>query len=164
TGTGNEGDTPGVLSALSLQGLRPSSDPLPDLLRATPESLRTQASFRVTEAKPDAPLARQVAHLQREVDETRREVRAKQHERVAVSLSCAVMVMLGAVMGMRLGTAPPLTVYLWSFLPALAGEVAIAGGQTVAAKMGGLGLGLLYGGVAAVAALTLVNYRLLTRH
>jgi lipopolysaccharide export LptBFGC system permease protein LptF len=166
TTTGSDvSDTAGVLTTLSLQGLRPSSDPLRGYLEATPDSLRAQAGIRAgTPDKPDAPLARQSAALGKEIDSTRREIRGKQHERIATSLSCIVMVLLGAVMGMRLGSASPLTVYVWSFLPALLGEVAISGGQTMVVQHGAPGLILLYGGVLAVAVLTLFHYRLLARH
>lgn len=164
TTTGAENaDTAGVLTTLSLQGLRPSSDPLSGFLAATPESLQNQVGLRTAD-RADAPLTRQSEQLQREITTTRREVRGKQHERVATSLSCVVMVMLGAVMGMRLGAAPPLMVYLWSFLPALLGEVAISGGQTMVVQHGAAGLLLLYGGVALVAVLALFHVRLLVRH
>lgn len=172
TTVSNEGaggsDTPGVLTTLSLAGLRPSMDPLAGFLSSSMESLRNQAKLRLAEQKQsdrtDAPLARQSRLLEEEITETRREIRGKQHERVATSLSCLVMVLLGSVMGMRLGTAPPLTVYLWSFLPALLGELAISGGQTMTVQHGPIGLVLLYGGVAAVAVLTFVHFRLLARH
>jgi len=153
----------GVLTALSLQGLRPAGDPLAGYMEASPDTLARHVEQRLA-THADAPLAAQGAALAKEIGTTRREIRAKQHERVATSLSCVAMVLLGAVMGMRLGTAPPLSVYMWSFLPSLGAMVAISGGVTMAVQQGPAGLLLLYGGVAAVAALTLVHYRVLTRH
>lgn len=164
-GAVGEVDTPGVLSALSIAGLRPSLDPLAGFMALTPDGLleNGKARLKAVNAK-DAPLARAAARLDKEMSGTRREIRSKQHERLATSLSCVTMVMLGAVMGMRLGRAAPLMVYLWSFLPALLGELAISGGQTLASQQGNAGLPLLYGGVGLVALFTFVEYRLLARH
>jgi lipopolysaccharide export system permease protein len=163
TAAGEASEAAGVLTTLSLQGLRLSSDPLAAFVAATPQSLRTQAALRVAD-HADKPLAQQSAALEKEITATRREIRGKQHERIATSLSCVVMVMLGSVMGMRLGAAPPLMVYMWSFLPALLGEVAISGGQTMMVQQGASGLVLLYGGVSVVAALAFFHYRILARH
>lgn len=155
----------GVLTSLTVPGLRPAIDPLGPLMGASLESLSAAAAGRLAGAgTADAPLRLAAQRLDRAVERTRREIRSMQHERVAVSLSCVLMVLLGAVMGMRLGTAAPLVVYAWSFLPALGAVVAVSGGQTMVVQQGAVGLAVLHGGVAVVAALTFVHYRLLVRH
>ncbi|MFT3683307.1 MAG: LptF/LptG family permease [Phycisphaerales bacterium] len=164
TSAGGDDEAAGVLSALAIAGLKPSSDPLAGFMALTSDDLIAQSSNRLKNGTPDVPLARASKRLNDQVNGTRREIRSKQHERVATSISCFTMVLLGAVMGMRLGRASPLMVYLWSFMPALLGELAISGGQTMVSQQGAAGLPLLYGGVGLVALFTLVEFRLLARH
>jgi len=93
-----------------------------------------------------------------------REVISKRHERLAMSLSALVMVLIGAIMAMRLRHSPPLIAYLWSFFPALASSLTISGGQQFVYKFGPSGLALLWGGLAGLGLLTLCAYRGLARH
>ncbi len=94
----------------------------------------------------------------------KREILSKQHERLAMSVSCFVMVMTGAIVALRLRHASSLTVYLWSFFPALAALVTINGGQQLVHRLGEGGLPLLWGGNAALALYAFVAYRGLARH
>ncbi len=94
----------------------------------------------------------------------KREILSKQHERLAMSVSCFVMVMTGAVVALRLRHATPLTVYLWSFFPALGALITINGGQQLVHRLGEAGLPLLWGGNVALALYTLIAYRGLARH
>ncbi|MBY0307255.1 MAG: LptF/LptG family permease, partial [Phycisphaerales bacterium] len=63
-GSPGENDTPGVLSALSIQGLRPGIDPLGGLLGQSGDQLLAQAAARTSPGAPaDAPLARAAGRL-----------------------------------------------------------------------------------------------------
>ncbi len=98
------------------------------------------------------------------IERLRREVLSKRHERLAMSLSCLVMVLTGAVVALRLRYATPLVVYLWSFFPALAALITINGGQQLVHRAGEAGLPLLWGGNLALMLYTLIAYRGLARH
>ncbi len=102
--------------------------------------------------------------LQRRIERLQREVLSKRHERLAMSLSCLVMVLTGAVVALRLRSATPLIVYLWSFFPALAALITINGGQQLVHRAGEAGLPLLWGGNLALMLYTLIAYRGLVRH
>lgn len=96
--------------------------------------------------------------LVREVASLRREVTSKQHERVAMPVACFLMVVMGGVMAMRLRHSVPLAVYLWSFFPALGAILTVSAGQQVAHDQGFVGLLVLWGGIAVMAGLTVVEY------
>lgn len=157
-------DTGALRASYEIRGLSPDDDPLPDLLKSDIDSLLARGQSASAATPADASLRAAAAALRKRVDNLRREIRSKQHERVAASLACVVMVLCGAVMAMRLRDGTPLVVYLWSFLPALAALLTISGGQRMTANVGPVGLLLLYGGVAALAAFTLVEWRRLVRH
>ena len=60
-----------------------------------------------------------------------REILARIHERTALSVSCLAMMLLGATLAIRLRGSLPLTVYFWSFVPAILGLLLISGGADV---------------------------------
>ncbi len=102
--------------------------------------------------------------LRRMNDDLQREVTSKQHERMAFAAACFLMILTGAVVAMKLRDSLPLPVYLWSFFPALSAVITISSGQRLTHKSGDAGLILLWGGVAALAAFTLIEFRRLRRH
>lgn len=143
----------------TIPGLIVPDDPLPQLLTLDNDQLAALADT------PAAPRAAEAAgRLAHTIDDARREILSKAHERAAVSLACFLMVLLGAIMGMRLRDALPLTVYLWAFLPALGSVLAISSGQRFTHGNGAAGLPALYGGVLALAALVWHQYTRLARH
>jgi lipopolysaccharide export LptBFGC system permease protein LptF len=160
----------GTLLELDLPGLRPGAwtagQSAPDALEMPVEGLIGAARARAQGAEQarDTELLRWADRLEGAVTDLRREVLSKQHERIATSLACVVMVLLGAVMGLKLAGSSPLVVYVWSFLPAIGALVSIAGGQSVTHDQGALGLLLLYGGVVALGLYTLWEYRQVARH
>ena len=115
-------------------------------------------------APADAPVARAAEDLRGRISLLSQEVLSKLHERAAYSLSCVLMVLCGAIIALNLRDALPLSVYLWSFFPALACVITISSGQRLTEKIGGSGLFLLWGGVIALAAYCLLAYRQLRRH
>lgn len=101
--------------------------------------------------------------LSRRIDDLMLEVFSKVNERIAMAVACLVMVLTGGVMAMRLRDSLPLIVYLWSFFPALASVLTIAGGQQMVHEHGAVGLPVLWGGVGGLAIFTAAEYWKLRR-
>ncbi len=134
------------------------SMPLDELIIAARDSvqgLETEQADRIRNVR---------AKLKQRVDDTRNEVVSKMHERVAMSLTCVLMVVLGAIVGMRRGDSLPLQVYMWGFFPATIAMVTIGAGQSLASQTGSGGLYLLWGGVAMLLVVLTLEYRQLCRH
>jgi len=102
--------------------------------------------------------------LEKKLRDLKWEVLSKQHERLAMAASCAVMVLTGAITALRLSRQMPLTVYLWSFFPALVSVMTIAGGQQTTHRYGPWGLVLLWGGVGLLALYTFVAFWSVRKH
>ncbi|MFN0010826.1 MAG: LptF/LptG family permease [Phycisphaerales bacterium] len=187
-GAGSVGEDPtpvsGELTKWTISRLRPETDPLPELLGLSAAEMLERGAKEMTKwpngqmaksMRVPGDAARESATAGGRVDEAwrgldkeltllLREIVSKQNERIAYAAACCVMVLCGGVMAMRLGQAMPLTVYLWSFLPAVVCILTISGGQRTAHFQGPLGLAVLWGGVAALAVFTLWEYRQLARH
>ncbi len=174
-GAGSVGEDPtpvsGELTKWTINRLRPDADPLPGLLRLSAREMlaRDERDGRGPADGGDHPAGggrvdEAWRGLDKELTLLLREITSKQHERLAYAAACCVMVLCGGVMAMRLGQAMPLTVYLWSFLPAVVCILTISGGQRTAHFQGPVGLVVLWGGVAALAFFTLWEYRQLVRH
>ncbi|MCH9058614.1 MAG: hypothetical protein IIB55_08305 [Planctomycetes bacterium] len=72
-----------------------------------------------------------------------------------------VMMLAGAVTAIRLGQAPPLVVYLWSFFPSLLTVLTISAGPPMVENSGAIGFVMLWGGVVVFAGYTLGAFVLL---
>ncbi len=116
------------------------------------------------EAPGGAALRRAARELSTKIDDLKREAVSKLHERAAFSLSCLLMTLCGGVVALRLSSALPLQVYLWSFFPALICVITISAGQGLTHKYGTPGLILLWGGVAGLGLFTMAAYASLRRH
>lgn len=146
------------LASTTYRDLFPQDDPLPALLAMSSEELLGREGVQRQGAVDDA-----AQRLKKEIRSLRREVLSKSHERVVMSVTCMVMVVLGAVMAMRLRDATPLVVYLWSFFPALFAVIVQEAGQE-AVHNGGAGmLPVQYAGAIALAVISLLAYRSLAR-
>ncbi|MEO0483327.1 MAG: LptF/LptG family permease [Planctomycetota bacterium] len=154
----------GARTARTWPGLKPTPDPQPALLAASTQQVLTRAEPRVTGETPDPFLVSAYDDLTKRLERLSREITSKQHERMAMAVACFIMVIAGAVAAMRLGGALPLTVYLWSFFPALAAIITISSGQQVTHRTGPIGLVLLWGGVSALGLYTLVAFRGLSKN
>lgn len=145
---------------VSLLGLLAPKDQLTALLDlgAYPLLERT-ASFQ-----SDSEIANRSIDLRNMIDRLHDEITSRQHERLAVAASCLVMLLTGAVTALRFSKSLPLTVYLWSFFPALVCVITISGGQQFARSSGWVGLPLLWTGVAALGFYTLWTYLIVRRH
>lgn len=161
--TGSE-EAMGELADQTFTGLSLKEDPVPDLLKKSSAELLALAEPRITGPNPDGFLKPPARDLQSRTERLMREVTSKQHERMAMSAAGLVMIVTGAVTALRLRGKLPLTVYLWSFFPALACVLTISAGQQMVEPMGSIGLLLLWGGVAGLAAYSVVAYRVVCRH
>ena len=154
----------GALETRILAELRPAPDPMPELLAMDSAALLELAGPRIEGPRGDAFVAHPARDLRERIERLGREITSKQHERWAMAASCLVMVLTGAVVAMRLGDSLPLTVYLWSFFPALGTLITISSGQQMVHELGMVGLVVLWGGVLGLGAYTFVAYRGLCRH
>jgi lipopolysaccharide export LptBFGC system permease protein LptF len=153
----------GVASAKRYTGLEPARSPLPELLQQPSAKL-----ISMVRADPklsgDSYIAGPTDNLDQRIRRLNREVISKQHERAAMSVSCLVMVIAGALSAMRLAGSLPLTVYLWSFFPALIAVITISAGQQAAHQSGLWGLGLLWSGVGVLVVYAGVAFWSVRRH
>lgn len=144
---------------LGLSGLVAPNDPYTHLRTLTSAQLIAECDG--TERESVAASARR---LEADISKLNREISSKQHERVAMALSCFVMVFIGAVMAMRLRGAMPLVVYLWSFFPALATVILISSGGSTIHRTGMVGVPVLWSGVVGLAAFAVFQFARLRRH
>ncbi|MCW5774929.1 MAG: LptF/LptG family permease [Phycisphaeraceae bacterium] len=162
---GTVGEAPGgQLAERVLDNIRPAQNPLPSLLALDAPRLLAIAGPRVAGERPDPFLIPPTQELKRRLEHLDREITSKQHERWAMATSCFVMVITGAVTALRLRSSLPLTVYLWSFFPALGAVLTISGGQSLVHNTGAPGLLMLWGGVGGLSLYTLGAYRELRKH
>lgn len=142
----------------------PDAAPIPE--NEALDSLLARA--RATTTRPGAtglePLSEAARRLERRIADLQREITSKLHERAAYALASCLAVLAGAVTALRRQEALPLTVYLWSFFPALAAVITISAGQGLTHKSGDVGLLLLWGGVALLGLQIAWEYRRLARH
>lgn len=136
-----------------------------EVMNETSANLMRAAEARL-EARPGESrmIVPPLESLRNRIDDLMREILSKRHERVAMSVACLVMVVLGAVMALRLRDSLPLTIYLWAFFPALGAVLTVSAGQQLTHDHGVPGLFLLWGGIAALGAYTLVELSRLSRH
>lgn len=160
-------DKAGVLKEFVLDGMLLPDDPQASLTAAPAFELLARADELLAipvAGTRVAELREQRDGLRSQIAELLREVLSKQQERLAASVACFVMTLTGAVMALRLRNRLPLTVYLWSFFPALAAVITISAGQQLAHRQGPIFLLVLWGGVAALLVYTYAQYRRVAMH
>jgi hypothetical protein len=153
-----------VRESVPALGVRLEPSPLNDLLNIDALGLIEHARGPAQLAASADPLRRGFDALDEGVSQLLRDVTAKQHERWAFAVSCFIMTLTGAVMALRYAQRLPLTVYLWTFFPAIVCLVTISGGQQTARSNPMAGLALMWSGVVALGLYTFVSYRRLARH
>lgn len=148
-----------------LYGLLPMQDALKSLRRLSSAQIIEEAEAAKTRFETGTnSITRAAGKLEEMIVKLNREILSKQHERMAMAVSCLVMVLTGAVTALRLRDRLPLVVYLWSFFPALITIISIDAGQQVTHGTGMIGLVLLWSGVAGLSLYTLLAYRQVARH
>ena len=78
-----------------------------------------QAGAWIADVGPDAELSATSEALSRRVLQLGREVAGTRHGRLAMAISCLVMIVGGALASMRLKNAQTLVIYCWAFFPAI---------------------------------------------
>lgn len=155
---GSEEAAPTEIATTTYSSMMPAADALPDLLERDSAAL-LELSTQTRSDKPDSYIARQAILLEREIAHLKREVLSKQHERMAMSAQCLVMVLFGSVMALRLRDSTPLVVYLWSFFPALLSVVILESGQQMIHQKGVTGIPVIWSAILGLALLTYAAYR-----
>jgi len=157
----------GQQALYKLENLSLIDDPVLDLIdpkKSPSAKLLADAQPRIDANPSDSFVKGPALHLQDRIQRLGREITSKQHERFAMAAACLVMVVAGAVTALRLGLSMPLTVYLWSFFPALATVITVSSGQQLTHDVGPRGLLVLWAGVAFLGIYALVGYRKVARH
>jgi lipopolysaccharide export LptBFGC system permease protein LptF len=149
---------------ITLSPLAPDPKRSEALLAMSVTDLVNASKTYVDRPVPDPLVQTSLDQLTRQLSRLSRDVLGKQHERWAMAASCFVMVLTGAVTALGMSKRQPLTVYLWTFAPALICIVTISGGQQMVRQSGVAGLFLMWSGVAAMATYTLIVYRKLAVH
>ncbi|MFI4898322.1 MAG: LptF/LptG family permease [Phycisphaerales bacterium JB059] len=145
-------------------GLEVTGDPMRNLREMTCDELLAQVEPSTTGEARVEPVAQAAESLRKDMRNLQREITSKQHERLAMAVSCLVMVLTGAVTAMKLRDSMPLIVYLWSFFPAIGTLIFISSGQQMTHGSGLIGIPVLWGGVILLAVYTLLTLRTLQRH
>lgn len=159
------GSTTGQRDRLTFPGLSTDADLTGDYRSLSTAELIAEAAGRIEAGDDSAQHLRPwLERLETRIFELRREVLSKQHERLAMSAACLVMVLTGSVIALRLKGRQPLQVYLWSFFPALACLITINSGQQLVHEHGSLGLVVLWGGVGALLIYAAVTFLAVRRH
>lgn len=127
-------------------------------------SLKLLELIRETGLIEDPEIGPRAEDLRVRIVNLGKHVRSKQHERAASVVASLIMVITGAVTALRLGASMPLTVYLWSFFPAVLTMVLIGAGQHSGRAFGAPGLSVMWLGVVGLAAYTAAAYALVRRH
>ncbi len=167
SGSGVKPVNAGQQAVYKLDDLSLTDDPVLDLIdpvKSPSEKLLAQAQPRIDGTPSDGFVGAPAKHLRQQIEKLGREITSKQHERFAMAAACLVMIVAGAVTSLRLGLSMPLTVYLWSFFPALATVITVSTGQQLTHDSGTRGLFVLWGGVALLGVYALVGYRRVARH
>ncbi|MEM8737426.1 MAG: LptF/LptG family permease [Planctomycetota bacterium] len=104
---------------------------LPDDLEQRPAAeLLAEAELPTYAAS--ATVSSMAGSLDRAVAALRRDIVGQRHERAASAVSCALLLLLGAVLSMKLKGQAPLVVYFWSFMLAIVTLIIISSGVNLA--------------------------------
>lgn len=119
---------------------------------------------KASSAAAGSPISNATTGLRDSIRDLMRQVTSNQHQRWAVAAACLLMILTGALTALKFQHSLPLTVYLWSFIPALACVVTISGGQQTVVESGMPGLFLLWGGIVGLGVYAFLSYRTVARH
>lgn len=147
---------------VEIPGLTLADDPLPGLMSRSTGALIERARERLARDPDDAALEAALADLQWRVRRLHREILGNDQQRWALAAACVFIALLSAAVALRRRQGGALQVYLWSFFPALAAVVTISGGENAVPDNPAVGLAVLWGGVATLAGLSLIEARRLS--
>ncbi len=146
--------------------LRFKQDPLDDILAMPSAELLEYAKPYITQGTEQYAefLVPRYFMLDFKVKSLQNEILSKLNERWAMALAALVMVLAGSVIALQLKDAQPLTVYQWSFFPALGTIVLISGGQQSIHNSGVLGIPIIYAGILVLLIYTWFALRKVSKH
>lgn len=127
-------------------------------------SLKLLAEIEARGLMEDPSIRPAADDLRQRITNLGKHVLSIQHQRAAQVAACLVMVLTGGVTAIRLGSCLPLTVYLWSFFPAILAILTISAGQHATRSVGYPGLIVLWGGVALLAAYAFAAFTAAKKH
>jgi lipopolysaccharide export LptBFGC system permease protein LptF len=144
-------------------GLRPVGTALTDMLSLRTADLLTLARQQ-TDPPPNAKTALALDDLSRSIRRLENRVLAKIHDRFAFAVATLIITLTGALAALSMSTRLPLTVYMFTFLPAVVAIVTISGGQQATVYFGAPGLILLWSGIVGLMLYAGILWRRLVRH
>ncbi|MEM7228251.1 MAG: LptF/LptG family permease [Planctomycetota bacterium] len=109
-------------------------------------------------------MQRRIDRLALCVDDLMREARSNLARRYAMSATAILLITLGAILAILLRESPPLTVYLWAFLPSILDLVLISGGEQMIQDGKSAGLAVMWSGNALLLTLCVLAFRRISRH
>jgi len=147
-------------------GLQFREDPLDEILAMPSNELLEYAVPYTTEGSLEYAefLVEPTNRLHHQIGKLNNEILSKLHERWAMALAALVMVLAGSVVALQLKNAQPLTVYQWSFFPALGTIILISGGQQSIHNSGPIGIPVIYAGVLILLVYTWFALRKVSLH
>lgn len=147
-------------------GLQFRQDPLDEILAMPSKELLEYAVPYTTEGSLEYAefLVEPTSRLHQQIGKLNNEILSKLHERWAMALAALVMVLAGSVVALQLKNAQPLTVYQWSFFPALGTIILISGGQQSIHNSGPIGIPVIYAGVLILLVYTWFALRKVSIH
>jgi lipopolysaccharide export LptBFGC system permease protein LptF len=108
-----------------------------------------------------------VDRVQSEIADLGRRITGLRHERAASAVSCALLLVLGALLSLRLRGQMPLVVYFWSFLLAIITIIIVGSGQNVIGSLDmpvAIGVVLLWSGNGMLLTVILLLYLRIAKH
>lgn len=151
-------------SNVTLDDLTPAENLLSRYLAMHPAELVRDAKEFTDKPEPDPSVVGAARDCLGALDRLDNDILSKRNERMALAASCTVMILAGAVSALYLSRRQPLTVYLFTFFPALLTYVTISGGQQITTKQGAIGLVLMWSSVGLLLLYTLCVYARLRRN
>ena len=156
-----------VRQRLVIDQLHLETDPGADLYALSAFDLERKANQLIEQARDDPEIVEisdRLDALEARIGRLNREILGNHNERFALAAACLLMTLAGAIIALRLRDRMPLSVYLWSFFPALGAVITISGGENATSQNQTVGLSVLWGGIGLLALYTWVQYLKLNRH
>jgi len=118
-------------------------------------------------AQRPGPVALALERLDYRMIQLQREIVAELHERVASSVLCTLLLLLGCVLALRFRDSLPLVVFFWSFLLAALAVVLVHTGKnmvTIVDYPQIAGLAVVWSGNGLLLFAGVLNYRMMAKH
>jgi lipopolysaccharide export system permease protein len=115
-------------ASLDLLGLMLAGDDAPPVTGGDLSSIQL-ISLAESLRDEGGGINQRIKGLTHEIGQLNREIRARLANRYALSVTAALLLILGGVLAMWLRTSMPLTIYLWAFLPAIVDLILISAGE-----------------------------------